>query len=145
MIVMAARFRSVLETVLADIDRRRSWLMRASAELLADLLVDAAAYVVSVRRDVPEQAAEAVESLKGAIRGREQRFVDDVLALHAFGAQDYQYTPLPVEDGVWGADLFNPGTLAGFGIRTGSAAAARALSGFAVIRSCGSIRRYCGS
>lgn len=132
MIVMAARFRPTLETVLGDIDRRQSWLTRASAELLADLLVDAAAYVVTVQRDDPDQAAEAIEMLKGAVRGREQRFVDDVLALHAFGPDDYQYSALPVEDGAWGADLFNPETLASFGIKTGSAAAVGAAAGLAV-------------
>ena len=139
MIVMAARFRPTLETVLADLDRRRSWLIRASAELLADLLVDAAAYAVNVRSGVPERAAEAIESLQGAIRRREQRFVDEVLALHAFRAQDYQYTALPLEDGVWGADLFNPETLARFGIKTGSAAAVGAAAGLAVDAAVGGI------
>ena len=139
MIVMAARFRPTLETVLADLDRRRSWLIRASAELLADLLVDAAAYAVKVRSGAPERAAEAIESLQGAIRRREQRFVDEVLALHAFRAQDYQYTALPLADGVWGADLFNPETLARFGIKTGSAAAVGAAAGLAVDAAVGGI------
>ena len=137
MIVMAARFRPTLETVLADLDRRRSWLIRASAELLADLLVDAAAYAVKVRSG--ERAAKAIESLQGAIRRREQRFVDELLALHAFRAQDYQYTALPLEDGVWGADLFNPETLARFGIKTGSAAAVGAAAGLAVDAAVGGI------
>ena len=100
--------------------------------MLADLLVDAAAHIILVKRGDSARELEAIEQLKGEVRAREQRFVDDVLTLHAFGAEDYRYTALPVEDGAWGTDLFNPEALAKFGIKTGSAAAVGAMAGLAV-------------
>jgi hypothetical protein len=130
--VLAGRFRPTVEAVVADLGRRRGWLMRASAELLADLLVDAAARVIHARRDDADRVAQAVESLKEEIRAREQGFVDAVLALHRFRPDDYAYARLPVSDGQWGTDLFNPEALRQFGIRAGSAAAAGAVAGLAI-------------
>jgi small GTP-binding protein len=130
--VLAGRFRPTVEAVVADLGRRRGWLTRASAELLADLLIDAAARVIHARRDDPDRVAQAVESLKEEIRTREQGFVDAVLALHRFRPDDYAYARLPVSDGQWGTDLFNPEALRQFGIRAGSAAAAGAVAGLAI-------------
>ncbi len=130
--VLAGRFRSTIEAHIGELAARRRWLLRASAELLADLLIDAAARVVLVRRAEEAEAGAAVERMKDELRGREQRFVDQLLELHRFGPADYAYAQLPVSGGAWGTDLFNPEALRQFGIRTGSAAAAGALAGLAV-------------
>lgn len=130
--VLAARHRATIESLVADLAVRRRWLLRASAELLADLLIDVAAHVVLARRSEPEQVAEAMDSLKRDVRAREQRFVEEILALHRFGPDDYAYVQLPVAGGAWGTDLFNPEVLRQFGIRTGSAAAAGAAAGLAI-------------
>lgn len=130
--VLAGRFRATIEALLAELEVRRRWLLRASSELLADLLIDAASRVILVRRSEPQRAAEAMETLRQEIRSREQRFVDELLALHRFGAEDYAYVQLPVIDGAWGTDLFNPEALRQFGIRAGSAAAAGAAAGLAI-------------
>jgi small GTP-binding protein len=130
--VLAGRFRATMEALVADIEARRRWLARASSELLADLLIDAAARVVLVRRSDPQRVAEAVERLKEGVRAREQRFVDRLLELHRFGPGDYAYAQLPVSDGVWGTDLFNPEALRQFGIRAASTAAAGAVAGLAI-------------
>lgn len=130
--VLAGRFRATMETLVADLEVRRRQLLRASSELLADLLIDAASRVVRVRRSDPQRVADAVESLKQDVRAREQLFVDRLLELHRFGPDDYAYVQLPVSDGVWGTDLFNPEALRQFGIRTVSAAAAGAAAGLAV-------------
>lgn len=130
--VLAGKFRPTVEAVVADLARRRRWLMRASAELLADLLVDAASRILLARRDDADRVAQAVEDIKEEIRAREQRFVDALLDLHRFRPGDYAYARLPVSDGQWGTDLFNPEALRQFGIRTGSAAAAGAVAGLAI-------------
>jgi len=130
--VLAGRFRATIEALVADLEVRRRWLLQASSELLADLLVDVASRVVQVRRNEPQRVADAIESLKRDVRAREQRFVDQLLELHRFGPDDYAYVQLPVSDGAWGTDLFNPEALRQFGIRAGSAAAAGATAGLAV-------------
>lgn len=130
--VLAGRFRPTVEAIVADLARRRGWLMRASAELLADLLVDAASRVLHARRDDSARVAQAVERLKEETRAREQAFVDALLALHRFRPGDYAYARLPVSDGQWGTDLFSPEAMRQFGIRTGSAAAAGAMAGLAI-------------
>jgi hypothetical protein len=130
--VLAGSFRATIEALVADLEARRRWLLRASSELLADLLIDAASRVVLVRRSEKEGGADAIEALKEGVRTREQRFVDRLLELHRFGPADYEHVQLPVSDGVWGTDLFNPEALRQFGIRTASAAAAGAAAGLAV-------------
>lgn len=130
--VLAGRFRTTIEALVADLDVRRRWLLRASSELLADLLIDAASRVVLVRRSEPQRVANAIESLKQDVRAREQQFVDQLLELHRFGPDDYAYVHLPVSDGAWGTDLFNPEALRQFGIRASSAAAAGAAAGLAI-------------
>jgi hypothetical protein len=90
--VLAGKFRPTVEAVVADLARRRRWLMRASAELLADLLVDAASRILLARRDDADRVAQAVEDIKEEIRAREQRFVDALLDPAASGRAT---TPMP--------------------------------------------------
>ncbi len=130
--VLAGTFRDTIDALIADLEARRRWLLRASAELLADLLIDAAARVILVRRSEAEGVADAIGPLKEAVSAREQRFVTQLLELHRFAPGDYAYAQLPVSDGRWGTDLFNPEALRPFGIRTTSAAAAGAAAGLAI-------------
>lgn len=130
--VLAGGFRETIDALILDLDARRRWLLRASAELLADLLIDAASRVILVRRSEAQRVADAIGSLKEGIRAREQRFVTELLELHRFGPADYAYAQLPVSDGQWGTDLFNPEALRQFGIRATSAAAAGAAAGLAI-------------
>lgn len=130
--VLAARFRPTIDALVAEIEERRRWLLRASSELLADLLLDVAARVVLVKRSEPQRVADAIEALKQDVGRREQRFVDELLALHRFSSGDYAYVQLPITDGAWGTDPFNPEALRQFGLRTGSAAATGAAAGLAI-------------
>lgn len=130
--ILAGRFRTTIDALVADIEARRGWLLQASSKLLADLLIDVASRVILAQRAKPQRVADAIDSLKEGVRSREQHFVDQLLDLHRFGPGDYAYVQLPLSEGAWGTDLFNPEALRQFGIRTTSAAAAGAAAGLAV-------------
>jgi hypothetical protein len=94
--------------------------------LIAELLIDAAA---CRRRVGGEGEREALEALRRAVRQREQRCVEDLLRLHAFRPEDASAGDLPLLDGRWGDDLFNPETLRLLGLQLGGGAAAGAAAG----------------
>lgn len=133
------KMRSLLdrhEKVFADLirDRRdqREALVRSSAELIADLLLDVAAHVVPVAVDQSKEMSTAMEALRKRVCDREQRCVDELLQLHRFRPQDCRPEDLPTVDGQWGLDLFSPQALSQFGIRAGGGAAAGAVVGLMV-------------
>jgi len=109
-----------------------AWLRRAAAELIADLLIDVAACVQVVPRDPGGGDAAALEALRAAVRAREQRCVEELLALFRFRPGDWSEAPLPLVDGHWGLDLFSARALRHHGIRTGGAAATGAAAGFGI-------------
>ncbi len=124
------RFYPTLQAVIDDRRRQRTMLNGTSAALLADLLLDVAAFRVLVPADVDRNAA--VESLKQRVREREQQCVDALLELFRFRLDDYAMEALPIKGSHWGMDLFNPASLKQFGIRAGRGAAAGAVAGLAL-------------
>ncbi len=63
-----------------------------------------------------EQEQQAISELRKAVRQREQRCVEALLKLYAFRPQDAAASDLPLLDGRWGDDLFNPETLKQLGV-----------------------------
>jgi len=124
-------FRRTLATLITDRKQRRANLIRASADLLADLLIDVAAYKVMVPSD-EQNTASVVESLKQAVRDRERRCVAALLEMYRFRTDDYEADLVPLEGGQWGLDLFSPESLKDFGVRAGGGAVAGGLTGLAV-------------
>lgn len=124
--------RDVFDALIEHRKQQRNALITASARLLADLLIDVAAYRVLVPIDDQEQTATATEALKQRVRQREQRCVEQLLDLHRFHTDDWDSDDLPIDQGRWGLDLFSTEAMKQFGIRTGSAAAAGAMAGLAI-------------
>lgn len=125
------RFHATLQALIADRVRHRNDLIRASSDLVADLLIDVAGYRVTLPVD-ERQSAVALETLRQSVRDREQRCVDALLELFRFRPDDYEAEALPIADGHWGLDLFSPASLKQFGIRTGSGAAVGGVAGLAI-------------
>jgi len=125
-------FADIIDRVIADTNQRRQALRRASAEVIAELLIDAAAYAVAVPSDDQARADAATEDLKQAIRDGEQDCVEALLDLHRFRPGDLLAETLPIEDGRWGQDLFSPESLVEFGVATGGGAATGAVLGLAI-------------
>jgi hypothetical protein len=123
--------RAQLERLILDQQAQRQMRRQSAARLIADLLVDCAACRRSVATE-SDQVQRAIDDLRKAVRQREQRCVESLLKLYAFRLQDASASDLPLLDGRWGDDLFNPETLKLLGVRVGSGIAAGAAAGAGV-------------
>ena len=102
---------------------------KAAYRLIAELLVD----VSACRRSVhPDQLEEPIQTLHRDVRQREQTCVEALLKLYAFRKDDAQASALPLEEGRWGDDLFNPATMKQLGIKVGGGMAAGAATGVGI-------------
>ena len=120
--------RPQLQRLLDEHQVLRELRQQAGQRLIAELLLDVAA----CRRSVPsEPAAEqaALSALHQLIRQREQQCVDALLRLYEFRRSDAESGDLPLLDGRWSDDLFNPETLKQLGIKVGGGMAAGAATG----------------
>lgn len=121
--------RPALQRLIDDQQAQRLARQTSARRLIAELLIDCAA----CRRNVTsEAAAGAVEALRQAVRKREQRCVEALMKLYAFRSQDASADDLPLSDGRWGDDLFNPDTLKQLGVKVGGGIAAGAAAGAGV-------------
>ena len=123
--------RGQLERLIVDQQAQREVRRHSAARLIAELLLDCAACRRSVATE-PEQVNAAIDDLRKAVRQREQRCVEALLKLYAFRREDASARDLPLLDGRWGDDLFNPETLKLLGVRVGSGIAAGAAAGAGV-------------
>jgi hypothetical protein len=123
--------REQLERLIIDQQAQRLARQQSAARLIAELLLDCAACRRSVATGSGQEPI-AIDALRKAIRLREQRCVEALLKLYAFRPQDATATDLPLLDGRWGDDLFNPETLKLLGVRLGGGIAAGAAAGAGV-------------
>ncbi|MCF5163525.1 DUF3482 domain-containing protein [Pseudomonas congelans] len=120
-----------LERLIDDQEKQRTAKRHSAARLIAELLIDCAACRRSVETTADEEQ-QAVEALRKAVRQREQQCVEALLKLYAFRKDDVSSSDLPLMDGRWGDDLFNPETLKLMGVRVGGGVAAGAAAGAGV-------------
>lgn len=123
--------RPALQRLIDDQQAQREARRHSGKRLVAELLLDCAACRRSVEAE-PAAEAQAIEVLRQAVRQREQRCVEALLKLYAFRREDANAGDLPLLDGRWGDDLFNPETLKLLGVRLGSGVAAGAAAGAGV-------------
>jgi len=127
--LLIERARPSLERLIADLQAQHGQRLAAGRALIADLLIDCAA----ARRAVPpDTQPQEIEVLRQHVREREQRCVTALLKLFGFRADDADAGSLPLLDGRWGDDLFNPETLRQLGIKLGGGIAAGAAAGAGV-------------
>jgi len=129
--LLLEKSRPQLERLIDDHEAQAEARHHSAARLIAELLLDVAA----CRRSVPAQPVleqGAVRELHEAVRQREQCCVEALLRLYAFRPEDAKAGDLPLLDGRWGDDLFNPETLKQLGVKLGSGMAAGAAAGAGV-------------
>lgn len=100
-------------------------------KIIAELLIDIAAYSLLMATD-EKSLAEAKQLLQDKVRKREQRCIESLLALYQFRKDDAFAAELPLIDGRFDDDLFNPETLKQFTVSIGKGAAAGAVAGVGV-------------
>jgi len=112
----------------AEEDRRR----HAGLAAVADLLLDAAACALEARRDDQAGQKRVRRQLQDMIRERKQMCAATLLELYRFGQEKVDDDGLPLSDGRWRTDPFDPETLRHYGLRASGCAAAGAGAGAVV-------------
>lgn len=120
--------RPSLQKLIEEQEQQALSRRRAGHRLIAEMLVDIAAYRRLVSDD-DSLMGDAMAQLHDNVRQREQRCVQALLRLYAFHKDEASAADLPLLDGRWGDDLFNSETLRQLGVRLGSGAAAGAAAG----------------
>lgn len=116
------RLQRLIDYNQAQVQARR----KAGYRLIAELLID----VSSCRRSIhPDQLDLAMQNMHNDVRAREQVCVEALLKLYAFRKSDAQTDVLPLEEGRWSDDLFNPATMKQLGFKVGGGMAAGAATG----------------
>ncbi|MDG1581235.1 GTPase/DUF3482 domain-containing protein [Pseudomonas sp. GOM6] len=123
--------RPQLNRLIADHESQAEARRQTGARLIAELLIDCAACRRSVASQ-PQIEQSEIAALHQAVRQREQRCVEALLRLYAFRADDARTNDLPLTDGRWGDDLFNPETLRQLGVKVGGGMAAGAATGVGI-------------
>lgn len=126
--LLLEKSRPQLERLIRDHEAQAVARREAGAKLIAELLVDVAACRDMVPGDA-EAIRQATETLRDRVRKREEACVQALLRLYAFRKDDARAADLPLLDGRWGDDLFNPETLRQLGVRLGGGVAAGAAAG----------------
>jgi len=123
----AHKLQALRDALRREDQRRRQDALR----LIAELLIDAAAWRVHCAADQPALEA-ATQTLRERLRQREQRCVDALLQCHHFDSRSYPAHSLPLQGERWGMDLFHPQALKNLGIHVGKGMAAGAMTGATV-------------
>jgi hypothetical protein len=129
--LLDARHRD-LEALVADRRDHAEWQHRAALRALAELLVDAAGAQQLVRTDDKAALGTGRDQLKKRIEAREQRCVDELLALYRFDDTVYAALELPLDGGRWASSPFDPALLADAARHSGTGAGAGAAAGAAL-------------
>ncbi|AYR21086.1 DUF3482 domain-containing protein [Alcaligenes faecalis] len=118
----------VLQQLKVDLAQQAVLRRRDAMRLLAELLVDVAAWRVNTSSDT-ESMELAAQQLKEPVLAREAKSVQALLKRYSFGRQDVVADLLHFDGGRWGMDLFDPQALKEFGVQLGKGVAAGAMAG----------------
>ncbi len=111
-----------------EADERR----QAAAQLIAALLLDIAAYRISVPNADENSLRALIEQMRDKVRQHEIACVHELLRLYRFRADDVQLSGLPMLDGRWEHDVFSAEALSQMGIRLSKGLVAGAIAGISV-------------
>lgn len=114
----------------ASRETQRLGLIEAGCRAVAELLLDTAALQLKLPADQDETAQAA--QMQQLVRRCEQGCVNVLLSLFRFELDAFESPSLPLAQGRWELDVFDPEALRVLGIRTGSAVAAGAVAGVSV-------------
>lgn len=117
--VVLPQARAALKQALINFQQQQDLRRRQAYLLVADLLIDVAAYQRLLPIADKQQVTAAISTMQQQVRKREQLTLHSILELYGFTAADAEFELLAIADGQWQDDLFAAETLKGFGIKTG--------------------------
>ncbi|ALO45039.1 GTPase/DUF3482 domain-containing protein [Pseudohongiella spirulinae] len=123
--------RKTIETLIRSHERDARQRHETAMQLIAVLLLECAAMKLRVSRE-PQAIERGVQTLNDKVRKREQACVAQLLSLYRFYPDDIETDTLPLVDGRWQEDIFDPYTLQNMGIKLGGGAAAGAAAGLGI-------------
>lgn len=121
-----------LHEVVASLDDEAAQRRFGAAGRIAELLVDASATrrtIAAADFSDPTRRAPLVDALRRTVSEKVQRCASDLLALYGFRENDAGEAPLPMLEGRWSTDFFNPEAMKQVGLRLGQGAAVGAAFG----------------
>lgn len=117
-----------LQALKQDVNQQRSLRHGDALRLVAELLIDIAAWRLSSEPD-PDALSAATQRLRDKARARENACVQALLKRYNFRRRDFPAHSLPLEGERWSMDLFHPQALKDMGIHVGKGMAAGAMAG----------------
>lgn len=124
-------WRPALDKLVVCREREAAARLHAGQRLIAELLVDVAACRWRAPSD-PLRREKVLSLLNQSVREREQVCVEALLRLFQFRHEAVNEQALPLVNGRWEQDLFNPETVRDAGVKVGTGAAAGAAVGLGV-------------
>ncbi len=117
-----------LQRLKQDVAQQREIRRHDAMRLIAEMLIDVAAWHLSSEPDA--QALEnTTQALRKKVRMREDLCVRALLKRYNFNTRDFPAHTLPLEGERWGMDLFHPQALKEVGIQVSKGMAAGAMAG----------------
>ncbi|RUO25225.1 DUF3482 domain-containing protein [Aliidiomarina minuta] len=120
---------ALLQAFIAEHKDTQARQQQQANMLIAELLMDCAAYRRRVASTDKSDMQSAITAMQDDTRKREHACVQGLLRLFHFRPDDATFDQLAVRQGRWQDDLFHPQTLRRFGIKASKGTAAGAAAG----------------
>lgn len=127
-LLLNQRYRFLLEGLSTQLRQQRQQRLADAKLLLAECLVDVAAWQLSCSAEPAELQAQ-VQAMQQLVRDREQRCVQALLTRYQFSPEDVLPQDFDVDGYRWGTDLFHPEALKQLGVQIGKGLATGAVAG----------------
>ena len=121
-----------LGEVIKELEQQRDRLRRVGLDIIADLLLDATACMVTIPVKNSAEHMQRAKALGEAVQQREWRCAEELLRLHGFRSEDYRPEDILPDDPETGGLPLTLGSLKELGIRSSSGAATGATAGLAL-------------
>jgi hypothetical protein len=126
------RFAPALQRLMHARQNEAEARLQTAAQLIASLLIDVAAYRITVPNASENALQEPMAQLREKVRLHEAACVHELLKLYRFRRDDVSLSGLPMLDGRWEDDLFSAEALSMMGIRLSQGLVAGAVAGISI-------------
>ncbi|MDY7026004.1 MAG: DUF3482 domain-containing protein, partial [Pseudomonadota bacterium] len=123
-------YRQYLDTLVEALNTHEQQRLVHASEILAELLVDVAAYQIKVGTD--ENSEQKQITMQESVKFHEQKTVRALLGAFQFHQSNFEHDVLPISNGEWQRDLFDVNYLKEVGLETSSAMAKGAAIGLTI-------------